>query len=302
MGTREQEKIWEYLRETGRPSLLRHETPEVQWALRKLRSYQSRGMSLSAQADQVGLAQDAVTRLLRLDRPGMRRVTFELIRKIEFDPGSQTGRVPVHGAQRRLRALRAQGFTYRFLCDQFGHAHNSPRLQKILTGFKEPGRPVGFLIASTARQVEAVYDKLDGVDPLDVGITEAGMKYSQRRARELGYAPRSCWDSDTIDDPEAEPEWTGYCGTPMGRWIHEREGIPKCPRCKGQPHKIPFSGEKFRKIREAHGWSQRQMEEMVGLSKGHVHHWESGRYAPRPDVLHRVLENLDATYEDVCED
>lgn len=306
MGTRQQEKTWEYLREIGRPSLLKPDTPEVQWALRKLRSYNSRGMSLSAMADQVGLVQDAITRLLRKDRPSLRRSTFEKIRQIEFDPGSQTGQVPVHGAQRRLRALRAQGFTYTFLCDQFGHAHNSPRLQRILTGFKEPGRPVKFLISSTARQIEELYDKLDGVDPLDLGITEHGVKYSLRRARELGYAPRSCWDEDTIDDPEAIPEWTGRCGSALGFRIHLREGIPVCEACAGHETSEPypgFNGILLRRLRERKGLSRQQLATAVGgLNASTIQYWESGRSKPvRQFKLDGVLSVLDATLEDVCE-
>lgn len=298
--------MWEYLRETGRPSLLRHDSPEMQWALRKLRSYSSRGMSLSAMADQVGLAQDAVTRLFRVDRPGTRRSTFELLRKIEFDPGSQTGQVPVHGAQRRLRALRAQGFTYTFLCDQFGHAHNSPRLQRILTGFKEPGQPVKFLIAATAREIEAVYDKLDGVDPRDVGITEPGVKYSIRRAAELGYAPRACWDEDTIDDPEAFPEWTGRCGSALGFRIHLREGIPVCEACAERETKDPypgFNGLLLRRLRERKGFSRQALASMVGdLNASTIQYWETGRSRPtRQNKLDGVLSVLDATLEDVCE-
>lgn len=308
MGSRKQERTWEYLRQTGRPSLLRYDTPEVQWALAKVRSYNARGMSMSAMADQVGLAQDAVTRLFRLDRAGMRRTTFEKIRRIRFDAEEgQRARVPLLGAQRRLQALRADGFPYTLLCEYLGHAPNSPRLQRILTGVRHGDHPVGFIIASTARQIEAMYDKLAGVDPLDIGVSQFAATYSRKRASAQGWAPSACWDRDTIDDPQAAPEWTGVCGTAQGRRVHKLEGIPVCARCAAAPDDRRFSPEKFARIRQAHGYTQAGLEKAAGLGSGTVNKWETGprwSYASstrRLVVIDRVLSVLDCTFEDISE-
>lgn len=305
MGTREQEKIWEYFREIGKPTLLRHETPEVQWALAKIRSYNTRGMSLSAMADQVGIAQDAVTRLFRDERPGLRRGTFEKIRKIQFDgEGGLRAQVPFLGAQRRLRALRADGFPYEVLCREMGHPGTSPRLQRIITGWRGKGKPVGFIIAFTARGIEAMYEKLAGTDPRDIGVSDFAMKYSVRRAARLGYAPSSCWDLDTIDDPEAIPEWTGRCGTVFGWHIHQTDNIPVCPPCAAarETGSVEFSGTRFREFRDKSGLSRNQLAARIGVNASTIQYWETGRSTPtRQNKLDLALRILDVTLEEVCE-
>lgn len=307
MGSRQQNKRWEYLRETGRPSLLTHESPEVQWAISKLRSYNQRGMSLSAMADQVGMAQDAITRLLRDERPGTRRSTFEKIRRIEFDGlEGQRARVPLLGSQRRLRALRADGFPYTFLSVEVGYRAKSPQLQRIMIGEKQRGDPMSFLIARTARRVEQVYEKLAGVDPLDLGIAELGVKLAKGRAAKLGYAPSGCWDPDTIDDPEAIPDWTGRCGTPFGYILHRRESIPLCGPCQeaytGNPYP-GFSGELLRQLRERRGMSRPALAASLNLNPATIQYWETGRNLPtRQFKLDEALNVLDGTYEDVCEE
>lgn len=305
-GTKAQEKRWEYQRAIGRPALLRHDTPEVQWALAKIRSYHQRGMSLSAMADQVGLAQDAITRLGgRKDRPGMRRTTFEKIRRIEFDTQEgQRAYMPLLGAQRRLRALRADGFPYGFLSESAGHAPRDPRLLRIITGRRTERDQVGFIIASTARNVERVYDKLAGVDPRDLGVSDFAHKYSVNRAAKLGYAPSRCWDPDTIDDPDAIPQWTGRCGTPLGNHIHVRDDIPLCKPCRkagpmaGYPGFVPA---KLAALRARRGLSLREVQDASGVHTRTINGWERGHYSPRQPRLDQVLSVLDATVEDVIE-
>jgi hypothetical protein len=54
---------------------------------------------------------------------------------------------------------------------------------------------------------------------------------SRNRARDLGWPPPAAWDDDTIDDPAAAPEWTGFCGTDRGWWTHSIQRIPGCARC-----------------------------------------------------------------------
>jgi DNA-binding XRE family transcriptional regulator len=302
-GTIQQERRWEYLRKTGRPSRLAADSAETVRARSKIRSFQARGMSFEAMAAQIDVTRDALSRQRRLDDAGMNRTTYEEVRKLRFvDDGNLSARVPLLGTQRRARALRADGFTYTWLSVELDHLKNSPWLQRILTGQKEPGQPVHFLIAKTARDIEALYEKLLGVDPLDVGISQYGKTYSVKRSAQLGYAPSKCWDGDTIDDPEAIPEWTGMCGTPNGALIHEREDIPMCEPCRVvAPTDRKFDGQKLKALRLKHGLSQRKLEAQLGLTKGHCHHWENGRYAPRKQVLARLLSALDATFEDVME-
>lgn len=291
------------MRKLGTPLLVTQ--AEFEAAARLLEKACRYGMSDRMIGEQAGVPHSLPSKVRRGKIKTMRRDSFEKVMSLRPERPKVTwsekrGKVGAGpyvdstGTIRRMQALRADGFPGWLLGDRLGVSYEA--VAQLATRQRE------VVLESTRLAVAKLYEELDGKTPGDFGVGSPQAGKCATYARRAGYAPRSCWDPDTIDDPEAEPEWTGYCGTPMGRWIHQREGIPKCPRCKNQPHKIPFSGEKFRRMREARGWSQRQMEEMAGLTKGHVHHWESGRYAPRPDVLHRVLENLDATYEDVCED
>ena len=302
-GTRKQERTWEYLRATGRPSLLRPDTPEVRWALRKIRSYNARGMSLSQMADQVDLAQDAITRLFREPGRCIRRSTFEKIRAIEFGEGEgQRAQVPLLGAQRRLQALRADGFPYGFLCEELGYKKTYPGLQRILTGSRKADGSlrVEFIIASTARRIERLYDKLAGVSPADLGVSEFAAKYSRSRASQLGYAPSGCWDADTIDDPDALPQWTGRCGSAFGWIVHQREGIPLCLACTCSAEDFVLNGSKLRALRERSGLSQARLAQTADVKLDAYRTWESGRNAPRfLGQVDRVLSVLDATFEEV---
>lgn len=46
------------------------------------------------------------------------------------------------------------------------------------------------------------------------------------------WAPVGAWDEDTLDDPDAAPDWTGRCGTPGGAEAHRRRGTPTCQACR----------------------------------------------------------------------
>ncbi len=302
-GTRKQERTWEYLRQTGRPSLLRNDSKETRYATSKVRSFAARGMSYTQMADQLGMSRDNLTRLGgRVDTPAIRRSTFEDILKLKFDDSDLSGHVPFLGAQRRLQGLRADGYPYTFLCEQMGHKRNSPRLQRILLGERSGGGQVKSITGMTARQIEVMYDKLSGVNPLHVGVSQFGVNVSKSRARNLGYAPSNVWDLDTIDDPDAIPEWTGACGTELGFQIHKRERIPVCTPCKAAgPGSYRFRGDWLRALREKRGWSQGQLERRLELGKGHIHHWEGGRYAPRPALAGRLMSEFDVTFEELYE-
>ena len=84
----------------------------------------------------------------------------------------------------------------------------------------------------TYAKVRDLYEKLQHVDPRDHGVTEGDMRRAKTWASKKGCAPISCWDDDTIDDPEAWPEWTGLCGTLRGRKLHYEYKIPLCHNCR----------------------------------------------------------------------
>lgn len=196
------------------------------------------------------------------------------------------------GTQRRIRALRADGFPNGLLADRLGV---TPEAVSELAR-----RPRAYVYHTTYAEVRELYDKLSDVSPADLGVSHAAQLRAKASAVKNGWVSRSCWDTGTIDDPDALPDWTGLCGTPVGRLAHKRDGTTPCDRCKSAP-RARFSGARLRAVRERGGWTQNDLSEAAGLSRGHVHHWESGRYAPRLDALCRLLEILDVTFEEVYE-
>lgn len=299
---------WEYLRHVGRPSLVGSESREYLAAARRLRILRSKGMSYGVMAQQCGAHQTTLSEMAAGKRKSIRRTTANAIMTMVFvEPESPGAQVEMVGTQRRLQALRAEGYTYEFLCGLYGWSKHNPTVQRIMQGVRtDNGRAVTRVAYSTARTAAQAYDKLAGADPSDYGIPDWVAQRGRKKAAELGYAPSSCWDPDTIDDPMAIPQWTGQCGTWIGARAHHREGIPMCPNCA--PHdlgvKVPgFSAQKLRDLRERKGYSRISLGEAAGFHPSTIQYWEDGRSVPEREwKIDKLLSVLDATFEDVIEE
>lgn len=130
--------------------------------------------------------------------------------------------VDATGTRRRLQALVAGGWPQARLAAQlgmspgnFGKTLRSPRV-----------------LAATERAVRKLYDQMWREDPAQHGATEASITRARRHARSNGWSPVGAWDDDTIDDPQAFPDWTGKCGTPEGYVAHSTYAIPYCEPCR----------------------------------------------------------------------
>jgi len=296
------------MRHLGRPLMVTEQ--EFAAAARVLAKARRYGMSDQMIADQVGVHYTLGSKVRRGVISTMHRDTFQAVMKLRpVRPGTVlTGtRGKVHsgaygspaGTVRRIQALRADGFPGRLLGDQLGVSYEA-----VGQLARRPRRTV---MESTRVDVAELYAELEGKLPGDFGVTGPAAGKCSTMARRAGYAPRSCWDDDTIDDPEAFPDWTGRCGTPFGMVVHRREDIPVCGPC-GEA----FTGELYpgfqphllRRLREKAGLSRTALGAMVwGVNESTIQYWEDGRSAPtRQFKLDRVLEALDATYEDVCEE
>lgn len=123
--------------------------------------------------------------------------------------------VPTCTALRRLEALALQGFPTRWVARNY-------------TNYKDASLFLIFanrnIKAATYLMYKAAYDELNGENPDDYGIPKNNQGQAKAAARRRDAVPAHCWDDDTIDDPDAIPEWTGACGTVEGYWIHKREG------------------------------------------------------------------------------
>jgi len=126
------------------------------------------------------------------------------------------------GTRRRVGALVAVGWPQQHLAAHLGMTPSN--FGTML------GRP--HVLARRVLAVRAMYDNLWRTDPRERGATAAGIARAKRYAADRGWAPVGAWDDDTIDDPEAFPDWTGRCGTPDGDREHYRLGIPSCRPCR----------------------------------------------------------------------
>ncbi|WP_328336814.1 hypothetical protein [Streptomyces violaceus] len=126
------------------------------------------------------------------------------------------------GTRRRLQALVYAGWTQSEL---------ARRMQMDRGNF---GRTIvsDLVEAATVRTARALYDELWRLDPVEAGVPAHRATAARQIAVGRGWAPVGAWDDDRIDDPNAWPDWTGWCGTARGRAIHYRIKVPVCQPCR----------------------------------------------------------------------
>lgn len=126
------------------------------------------------------------------------------------------------GTRRRLQALVAKGWSQSELARRLGV--NRASFSKTITG--------DLVYARTVRAVNTLYDQLWRLDPEQNGVPARWAEQARAHGTNNQWPPPGAWDDDRIDDPDAFPDWTGWCGTPQGRRIHYRIRIPVCPPCR----------------------------------------------------------------------
>jgi hypothetical protein len=141
----------------------------------------------------------------------------QAILSAKFGPADQF-LVDACGVQRRIGALVCKGYSYAFLAQQLG-VGLAVFHRKLVTDRR------GKVRATFHREIVALHEKLINEDPEEMGVSAHGRRYTAKVAAKHGYVPDHCWDSDTIDDPDAFPEWTGACGTVTGYNLHRNERI-----------------------------------------------------------------------------
>ena len=127
------------------------------------------------------------------------------------------------GTRRRLQALVAAGWPQTHLAKQLGmHRAN---FGKTLHSAR--------VLVATERAVRDLYDELWNLDPREHGVATRYYDQARAIAHTNRWAPVGAWDDDTIDQPDAFPDWTGHCGTPKGARAHYNHHIlPVCAPCK----------------------------------------------------------------------
>ncbi|MHC3450834.1 hypothetical protein [Streptomyces prasinus] len=130
-------------------------------------------------------------------------------------------RIDGTGTRRRLQALVAAGWTQSELARRIGV--DSANFSRTITS--------DLLRAATVRAVNALYDELWRINPVEAGVPSHRAAAARQIATSRGWAPIGAWDDEQLDDPDAFPDWTGFCGTPQGRRAHYRARVPVCPPC-----------------------------------------------------------------------
>lgn len=242
----------EYRRAEKRRTLLRlNGTPAMTDARpvqERIRMWRRHGITLETIAERTGL--NIVT--IRLHWTGtspktgqpirtVRRATERAVMVAVMTDGDRA-RYPVCGPQRRLRALSALGYSSVFLGEATGRDFR--QIHAFMTGTRSP---LVFVRAELHRLIKDLYDTYEYTSPLDAGESQFRVTYASRAAARHGWAPPSCWDRDTIDNPRAIAEWTGKCGTITGYHIHRREVIPFCRPCLDAKNRYNQDGDKRRK-------------------------------------------------------
>ena len=293
------------MRKMGTPLLVTPE--EFAAAARLLERARRSGMSDRMIAEQTGVPVSLPSKVRRGAIRTMRRDTLEKLSKLHperpavfFAPtrGKVGGGAYADstGTLRRIQGLRADGFPGRVLGDRLGVSYEA------VAQLARSGRTR--VLETTRLAVAELYADLDGREPDELGVTKYAIGKCKTYARRAGFVPRSCWDWDTIDDPEAQPEWTGRCGTVFGWHIHQTEGIPPCQPCidARDSGSVVFSGALFRQLREGKALSRERLARQIGVNASTIQYWETGRSLPtRQNKLDLALRALDATLEEVCE-
>jgi hypothetical protein len=214
--------------------------------------------------------------------------------------------VPVCGVRRRLQALACAGFGAMTIATFMNRDHK--QVWRDMTGRRQrKGDGVQKITAANRELYAEAYTKLINTDPAHIGATAIAIGRAKAMAERRLWVPSHCWDEDTIDNPEAIPEWTGLCGTLNGRYIHGREGIPMCDACRAATQRAPgvddytFDAERLARRMEVKGMTRDELAALAGCSKGSVDRWLDGTRQPTHQMLDNMSRALGVTPEELCE-
>lgn len=234
---RQQNKRHRVLRDLGKAAMCSEE--ETKRARDHLVRLSQRGMSSYDMAEQTPFHQTTINAILHGYRTGpdgqselkrIRRTTYDEVMKIRYEtsPDRQGSFIDDTGTVRRLQALVADGYSYNLIAEHVRSSSGNSPIWKLTNQMYESRK----VSSRMAFQVRQAYRKLCSTTPQDMGLSKIAIGRAKAGARRNGFIPSIHWDDDTIDNPDAFPEWTGACGTPQGYRIHRREGISMCTPCQ----------------------------------------------------------------------
>lgn len=120
-------------------------------------------------------------------------VKLSRLRKVEGKPRS----VPAVGAQRRIQALMAMGWTSTDIGALMAGKRQRPRDRALQVLNGQSGRPCTWVTRATHERVDAIFEALSGRQPEMTWARQRTKLHALRR----GYRPPLAWD-DIDNDPE----------------------------------------------------------------------------------------------------
>ncbi|MBD0743514.1 hypothetical protein [Streptomyces sp. CBMA152] len=196
-----------------------------------VRAIQATGMSLANLSTAANVSGGTLDHLLYggQGRPPAALIRIESAGKLlnywpKLDDYVDGAVISAAGTARRLQALAVIGWPVQSIHRQLGFGN----VKTI-----EHARIREHVTARLARAVRDLYRWASIGTAEDHGITPWIAVRCRNQAASHGWYGPAAWDDDSIDNPEALPDWTGHCGTDRGWWHHTLEHIPMCPRCQG---------------------------------------------------------------------
>ena len=183
----------------------------------------SEGYPIIRIAEAAGVPQPTVSRLVNRRWQRIHRDTaarLETVTRASIIALSPPGAiVPALGTQRRIHALARLGWTFHQMAD------NDQALRKMI-GDVSRGERQRITVASFLA-VKAIYDRMS--------MEPGGSVQTISRATRNGWAPPLAWDDDTIDSPDATPDFGGadrgrrelYAAGLCDRAIASEEGVTR---------------------------------------------------------------------------
>jgi hypothetical protein len=162
-----------------------------------------------------------------LHSPNVHRDTEAAIMSVDLEtaPAQPHKLIPILGTQRALEGLVAAGYSLRWLSTNIVYEPHGRKTDNRSIAYALMSGKFNRVELQTFRRIWTNAQKLESVNPLDMGLTSQAVSRARNYAAKRGYVPLHCWDEDTIMDPGAFPEWTGECGTVTGYNLHRRHGI-----------------------------------------------------------------------------
>jgi len=204
------QKKSEYFAAIGQPISVRSGDPLFESAMRKIHDLHFvHHLTYVEIATLWLMPETSVGRTIRQTRTRMYR--SDALRALAIRPPERPAglgaTIDATATRRRLQALFAEGFdtTWQALALGLDRAN----MHRLMTA--------EHVTWKTADKVKALYDS--------ARMPSDGRFGNRTRiiARRNGYAPRACWDDDSINDASAIPQYTGQCGTENGYKLHARE-------------------------------------------------------------------------------